>query len=133
MLKDTIIDNEYITLWFYPELKIVHHEIKKPLHNRELQDAFNTGYDFFKTKGATKWLSDDRNNSATTPSDESWLRHTWAPKMVENGWKYWAIVLPQKKIGQTNMMRHAQSGNEQGLIVSVFNDPEEAFEWLKSQ
>ena len=64
------------------------------------------GTDLLKEKGATKWLSDARNSNAITRADLEWGDDVWLPKAVEYGWKYWAIVEPERFIGQMEIKRY---------------------------
>jgi hypothetical protein len=133
MSKLTILDNEYATLWYYPETKILHHKIKKFIFGEPLQHLLNTGTEQLKKYGAHKWLSDDRNNNALRTSDAEWSTTVWLPNTAKAGWKYWAIVQPEKISGQMNMKRHASTTNSAGVTVSVFNDLDEAMTWLVNQ
>jgi hypothetical protein len=133
MSKITILDNECATLWFYPESKIVHHEIKKFIFGQQLRELFNQGYETLKKNNAQKWLSDDRNNGPLNDEDSAWCQNDWFPRVVAAGWKFWAIVMPKKVIGVMNMRKFTEDYAKAGVIVNVFSDPEEALKWLKSQ
>ena len=83
--------------------------------------------------GAIKWLSDDRNNSALPPEDSNWAIETWNPRVLNAGWKYWAVVTPEKVIGQLNLQRFVEMYSEMGVTVKVFTDADAALAWLKSE
>lgn len=133
MSKEIIIDNEFVSLWYHQEAKIIHHEIKKYVFGTELQKMFLKGSDVMKEKGAKKWLSDDRKNNALTQKDTEWVTTVWFPKTVENGWKYWAIVQPEKLIGQMNVQKFAETYAAKGIVAKIFSDPDEAMKWLIAQ
>jgi hypothetical protein len=133
MSKDILIDTDYVTLWYDPEKKIVHHKFHKYIYGQQFRDALEKGLEVFKEKGAQKWLSDDRNNSALPTEDTNWAQSNWAPRVIAAGWKYWAIVLPEKVIGQINMQHFIDNYSEQGVTVKIFSDPDEARKWLESQ
>ena len=61
----TILDNEYVTLWYHPDKQIIHHQFHKFLYGQAFRDAMNAGTEAMKKYGAHKWLSDDRKNSAS--------------------------------------------------------------------
>jgi hypothetical protein len=82
---------------------------------------------------AQKWLSDDRKNSVITEEDKKWTATEWRPKVIQAGWKYWAIVLPEKIVGQMSMKRIIEEYAKTGVTVSIFDDPEKALLWLESQ
>jgi hypothetical protein len=107
MEKVTILDNEFATMWYYPDTKIVHHQIKKYIYGEHLQELLNRGIETIQKYHAQKWISDDRNNNALTPQDQEWVKNDWLPNAVKAGWKYWAIVNPEKLMGQLCMERQA--------------------------
>jgi hypothetical protein len=132
MEKMTMLDTEYATLWYYPERKIVHHVFHKFIHGQEFRQVLEKGLDIFQQNGANKWLSDDRANSALPTVDLEWAQTDWFPRVKNAGWHYWAIVMPEKVVGQMNMKRFIASYSEQGLTVQVFSDPEVALKWLET-
>jgi hypothetical protein len=133
MTKITILDTEYATLWYHPESKIVHHQFHKFIYGEQFRSILEKGLEVFKEKGAEKWLSDDRKNSALPTKDMEWGLGDWNPRVFAAGWKYWAIVMPDKIAGQMNINRLMKENIEQGgLIVKVFDDPDEALQWLES-
>ena len=128
----TIIDTEYATLWYYPESKIVRHEFHKFIYGEEFRAIVNRGLEICQQNKAVKWLSDDRKNSALPTDDLHWAMEDWSPRLFEIGWKYWAIVMPDKVAGQMNMNRFMKTYIDRGLNVQVFSDPDEALKWLET-
>ena len=47
------------------------------------------------------------------------------------GWKYWAVIMPRMVFGKMNMRGWIESFSKQGVTVRVFDDPEEAMQWLE--
>jgi hypothetical protein len=133
MDKEIILDNEYITVWYYPQKKIVHHQFHKFTYGKTFHDALNAGAEIFEEKGAYKWLSDDRKNTVLSKDDRDWSVSFWRPRVIKAGWKYWAIVLPEKIIGQMSMKRIIEEYADTGVTVQVFSDPDEAMRWLEAQ
>jgi hypothetical protein len=133
MAATVVLDNEYATLWFRDDTKIVHHKVKKFIHGKTLQEMLTKGYETLKAKGCKKWLSDDALNGPLLKDDEAWAKTEWFPKVVKAGWKFWAIVLPQQVIGQMNMKRFIEDYAKAGITVNVFSDPDKALSWLASQ
>ncbi|WP_407311869.1 hypothetical protein [Desulfosporosinus sp. SB140] len=133
MSEQTIIDNDYATLWYHPGTKIIHHKIKKYVYGKQLQDLLSTGTEQLRKYGAKKWLSDDINNNALTAQDAEWTSTVWLPNTAKAGWKYWALVQPEKITGQLNMKKHTKLCADAGVVIKVFNNPYEAMKWLESQ
>ena len=132
MPKQTMTDTPYATLWYYPEDKIVHHQFHKFIHGAEFRQVLEKGLEVFKENGAQKWLSDDRLNSALPTADTEWGQQDWFPRVFAAGWKYWAIVMPDKVVGKLNMQHFIESYSTQGLTIDIFDDPDVALKWLKS-
>jgi len=132
MTKNIISDTEYATLWYYPETKIVHHQFHKFIHGDEFRKVLDRGEEIFKQNGASKWLSDDRKNSTLTTADTEWAQQDWFPRVFAAGWKYWAIVMPDKVVGKMNMKRFIDAYAPQGLTIDIFDNPEAALTWLES-
>ena len=129
----TILDNEYVTLWYHPDKQIIHHQFHKFMHGQAFRDALNAGTEAMKKYGAHKWLSDDRENSALPRVDTEWAHTEWFARTVLAGWKYWALALPEKIIGQMNMNREAKYYEDRGIITAKFATPDEAMAWLEKQ
>ncbi len=128
----TILDTEYVTLWYYPEHKIVHHVIHKFIYGDNFRANLEEGLKIFQQYGAAKWLSDDRHNSVLMKEDIEWSGEDWFPRMYDAGWRYWAIVMPDKVVGQANMNRVMNTYVNRGLTVKIHDHSETALEWLKS-
>jgi hypothetical protein len=127
----TLIDNASVTLRFHVRTKIVHHEFRAFVHGAQFRDVLEAGLDAFKQHHATKWLSDDRGNGALKKEDAEWALTSWAPRVIAAGWKYWAVVMPEKVIGQMNMRRWLATYAEKGVTAEPFSDPVEAMRWLE--
>ena len=133
MTQQIIIDNEFLTMWYYPDTKIVHHKFHRFIYGERLREALLTGTAILKKNKASKWLSDDRENAALPKEDHQWGETVWFPSTVEAGWKFWAIILPEKIIGQVNMSRQVKTYAEMGIITQIFSDSEKARLWLEQQ
>lgn len=133
MRRETVIDNEFGSMWYYPEKRIIHHQIHKFMFGETYKKFILTATDLMKKYQARKWLSDDRKSPVIRKEDMLWEEVNWFPQTVDAGWKYWAIVTPEKALGQMNMEGLARQFASQGLIVRFFNSPEEGLKWLESQ
>ena len=128
----TILNNDYATLMYYPDKKIVHHVFHKPISGPEFRSVLNKGADLLQEHGAAKWLSDDRNNSALSSEDTEWSKTVWFPRAAAAGWKFWALVVPPDLMARMNLKEFVDTYYEQGLRTMVFVDPQEALEWLET-
>lgn len=125
-----IIQNEYATLVYHPDIKVVHHTFHKPIAGQAFRDVLSAGIQTLAEQDASKWLSDDRENSVLPDDDVAWSKEDWFPRAIEAGWKYWALVVPQDLLARMNMKQFVDSYIDQGLRVMVFSQPESAMDWL---
>jgi hypothetical protein len=129
----TVVSNEFATLVFHPQSKIVHHTFHKTVGGEQFQNVLNHGIEMLSKHGAHKWLSDDRMNSALSDADTEWATTVWFQRAKAAGWTVWALVVPQGIMARLNLMDHINRYSEQGIRVMVFVDPDEAMRWLESQ
>lgn len=132
-MKQTVLNNDYATVYVYSDKKIVHHEIHKFIFGDKFQEMMLAGIDAFEKHRCTKWLSDDRKNSALRKVDTDWGAEVWEPRILKAGWKHWALVLPEKVIGQMNMKGLIERYSGLGVNVKAFTDPQEGMDWLEQQ
>lgn len=128
-----VLDNEFATLVFHEEQKIVHHTFHKPIGGDDFRAVLNNGVELLRKHQAHKWLSDDRANSALSDADTQWSMTNWFPRAKEAGWQYWALVVPPSIMARLNLKEFVDSYYEQGLRIMVCTDPNEGLTWLKRQ
>lgn len=132
-MTEVIIDNDFATLQYHPEAKIVHHKFHKFMFGQPFRDVMLKGLEVFKENDCQKWLSDDRGNPVMNPRDKAWGDANWAPNVIAAGWKYWALVMPEKVVGQMSMQQMVEQFRQIGIAVYVTDDPDKALQWLESQ
>ena len=133
MEKETLVDNAFITMWYYPEKKIVHHTIHQYIYGETLRSALMVGVNTLERHQASKWLSDDRSFAAVSKEDTEWGTEVWTPRAMAAGWRHWAIVLPKSVIGQMSHRKMIAEYFSIGLNVEVFDDAEKGMAWLEEQ
>ena len=132
MPKTTLFENEYSVIYLHEEDKIIHHVVKKYLHGERLRELLVKGVEVMEARGATKWLSNDRENGAMLLEDKEWGDRVWFPRAVAAGWRHWAILPPKKIVGQMSLNQKADQSRSGGVEVKVFVNEDEALAWLKS-
>ena len=125
-----ILSNQYATLAYHADSKVIHHTFHKTIGAEKFREVLNLGVEAMGKYGASKWLSDDRNNSVLSPEDTEWSMTNWFPRAIQAGWKYWALVVPQNILAQMNLKEFVDTYYEQGLRIMVFSNPDEAMKWL---
>lgn len=130
---ETVFETDAVILRYHAADKLVHHELRRFVHGAELRQVLSKGLELFQQRGAYKWLSDDRGNGPLKPADEQWARTEWFPQVKAAGWKYWAVVLPEKVLGQMNMKRWIELYAAEGIEAHAFTDPDEALTWIRER
>ena len=133
MNMETIIKNDAFELYYHTDSKIIHHKIIKWLTEDESRTLLKRGLKELQAHSAAKWLSDDRGSGALNPEGEEWAHKVWLPQVIAAGWKFWAITLPNRLIGQMNIRRNISFFEEKGITVKIFSDPNNAMKWLEKQ
>jgi hypothetical protein len=133
MAAITLINNPFVTLWFHPDTKIVHSKVHKFITGKEFKEFLTTGKDVLIKHQCRKWLSDDRSNTVLKKEDVDWGNENWFPVCVRNGWKYWAIVQPQKVLAQSRMEDLVKQFADHGVTSKFFSDDTDAMIWLERQ
>jgi hypothetical protein len=129
---EVAIQNEYVTLVYYPDKKIVHHTFHKPVPSKDLRAILNGGTELLQKHGACKWLSDDRGNGPLSAEDTEWAMSDWSPRSIKAGWKFWALVVPESVKARMNLKEFVDLYFQKGLRIMVFTQLDEAMEWLES-
>jgi hypothetical protein len=130
MSQVAIVDNEYITVEYVPDKRMIYHTIHKPAGGQLFRDALNAGTEALRENGACKWLSDDRKNGPLSREDAEWGFNDWNRRTIEAGWKYWALVVPPAVVAAGSLIPTMQALFELGLRMMVFTELEAASEWL---
>ena len=129
----TVFDTPSVTVWYHTDKKIVHSQVHKFVSGKDFQDFLLAGSEVLAKNGAKKWLSDDRSNSVLKKEDVDWGHVNWFPQTARAGWKYWAIVQPEKVLAKAAMDRLVEEYGKQGVTSKFFTDPSQAMAWLEKQ
>jgi hypothetical protein len=129
--KITLHDDEFSTLWYYPNEKIIHHRFLQPVSGDAFRNILLSGLGLMRKHQALKWLSDDRLISVHSAEDSAWSQDYWLPLALNAGWKCWALLPPEKARGQINLARLTKFvGENSNVNIKIFADPEDAWKWL---
>lgn len=129
----TVVDNPFVTVWFHPESRIVHSKVHKFVSGKEFREFLMAGKDALVKYGARKWLSDDRESPVLRQEDVDWGNENWFPVCVRHGWKYWAIVQPQKVLAKSKMEDLVKRFADHGVTSRFFSSDRDALIWLERQ
>ena len=130
MAKEVVYKSDFATVWYDPDKKMIHHQVHKFVFGEEYKRFLLAGLEALKKYHLKKWLSDDRNNGVMSDEDMGWGMESWLPQTLQAGWKYWAVVQPEKAIAQMNMEALVETISKRGIVAKFFTDPDAATKWL---
>lgn len=130
---EKLIENEYATLVCYPKEKIVCHTFHQFINGNAFREVMSKGADAFVQNRCTKWLSEDGDNPELKKEDVDWGEKFWEKRILAAGWKYWALVMPENKIGQLTLRAIMQRYQEMGVTIQIFKNHNDALNWLEMQ
>lgn len=127
-----VVSNEYYDLYFHKGDNIVHHVFKEQLESNSFREVLLKGTEVLREHRSRKWLSDNRlHTKVLSDDDNAWANNVWLPEIMNLGWKYWAIVVPDSMINRLDLIRYVESFHSKGIVVQVFSDDIAALDWLK--
>jgi hypothetical protein len=133
MGKNVVFDNGKMTIWYYDDYKIIHHRFNKLTYGQYYKDGFLKGLEVMKENNAVKWLSDNGETQVLRKEDLEWAAENWRPKMIEAGWKYWAVIKPESAAGKLLFDKFIKMYEKLGVTLKFFDDVDTALTWLKEQ
>jgi hypothetical protein len=133
MTTEAIISTPQVSLFYHRDTGIVHHEFRQFVFGEQFRSILMGGLDLMRQHGCCKWLSDDRGNMSLAREDILWSDRVWLPAVLDAGWKYWAVVVPDSIIGQMNIEKWADKFRAHGVTAMAFSDPDAAMRWLEEQ
>jgi len=128
----TIMEDEFAGLWYHPDSKVIHHEIRRFLPRGFFRKVLTTGAEYLEKHGAQKWLSDDRQSVVIAEEDVRWGDTVWAPRVIAAGFRYWAVVIPASEVAAGQMEGFVRGYRKRGVTVAQFESASEALAWLES-
>jgi hypothetical protein len=125
-----LLDTDYAVVTFDKAKSLGMIKWKGKSTSEEYQQAFVSLLEIQKTNEITRYISDIRNQSVISPSDRKWFETVAFPRAVEQGLKAAAVVFDGNVFKKYYINVVLASTNKFGLPMKVFNDLDEAIEWI---
>lgn len=132
MQTSILIENEFVTLRYSPDKRILYHTVQQPVDEEVFKSSLNKGVEMIEENHIQKWLSDDRQNGPFSAAFSEWAINDWIPRAIKAGWKYWANVVPDKLNAANTLTPFIEHLHEKGLRMALFTNIEEAMAWLEN-
>lgn len=132
MTQTTVKTHDHFNLYYHPELKAVHHELKADIDGESIREVLMAGVDLLKQHSADKWLSDNREFVSLDEEANNWINTVWINAAIDAGWKYWALVVPDVISARAAMNEYIRVFAQNKVTIYLFSTPEEALVWLEN-
>lgn len=132
MTEHIVFENDMGIVRYDDDGSFIYHTFLKPVSGQGFQDILNRGLAALEHYGADKWLSDDRLNTAFSPTDVEFAVTDWGPRAAAAGWKYWALIVPDDMEARAGMRDIMTPFHALGVQVALFSDIDKAKAWLRS-
>jgi len=138
-MKEIIKNNKYVEVCFIHEMKLGRIVWKsKIIPSEEYRDAFLVLIDFAeKVKGTegrvALFLSDTTIQGVVSPDDRKWFQEVALPRAVATGLKKACVVMSGSVFKKYYINLILKTVKKFDLPFKVFNNYDEAVEWLTSE
>lgn len=132
--KITVVDTEVFTAWCFPTKRLIHHQFHRYCYGEIFRANLIKATEAFEQYNCFKWLADDRGfTGALHPDDWEWGAVHFTPRAIKAGWKYYAMVLPDKVIAAMRQSQLVEHFAALGVKTRMFTKLAEAQEWIDSK
>lgn len=99
----------------------------------QFKTAINTSLELFQNGSFVAIVSDTKYAKAISPSLIEWLNTEINPKLVLNGLKKMAFVMPLSAVAKMGTDQFQSSSHSQNLETKYFISKPEALKWVSSK
>jgi hypothetical protein len=137
MLKKVLYENKHLQIFIDESVPYMAHVWNGFVPSVELRNGILKLTELFK-EYAPKYprlhlLGDTRTLGVISREDMKWLVEDMTPFYVEAGAKYEAFIVSKDAFGQLAVNRYtSQTTEKEYLVAKIFDNTEEALDWLKS-
>ena len=124
------IDDEFLSGFYYPELKLMHYKWKQPCIKNHYKEKFEKGLIYADSVLVHYFISDIRKQGMVGSEDRRWFEQVALPKAIDKGLKKAAVVFDGNvfKMYYVNLLM--VSFYNKGINMKYFKDTPLAVNWL---
>ncbi|XXX79461.1 hypothetical protein WMF30_11865 [Sorangium sp. So ce134] len=126
------VDERWVTVSWEAEIQAVLVEWKGFAASKDLRTALDAALDLVHRKKATRCLGDCLRAGPTSQDDQRWANESWLPRMVAQGVRRIAYVMPRSAIARMSLTRTVTRFEGRDLLQAQFDGIAEARAWLIS-
>jgi hypothetical protein len=128
-------ENDYIHIYYREDILAVVAIWKRQPGSEDYREGFTQCYQAVKKYKPVNYYSDVTDQGLIKPSDREWMETVLMPKVVAEGLKNVAVVVPHEifKEYYIDRIKEAWEAGPGGLSMSYFDTSEPAVAWLKDK
>ena len=123
------LNEEYAEVNYNPQANLVEVIWRKNQTSDHYRQTVKTAYEIILKYGASKWLSDMRNEGVVSVKDQKWLTEEMMPKAFQAGLRRVALVVSKDVFVRFYTKNIEQPVNDH-FQSKHFDDVENARKWL---
>jgi len=128
-----VLDTQYALVTFDKVRELGMVAWKGKTTSEEYQTAFTSLLELQKKEKISRYISDIRNQAIVSPNDRKWFETVALPQAVQQGLKAAAVVFDGNAFKKYYINVIITSTNKYKLPMKVFNDMDEAIEWIMTK
>lgn len=124
-------DSEYASVEWNDKVKVAVLTWKKFAWEERFRIPCQKALELAISRKARKWYSDTTLLGALKEEDTNWFMGEIVKKMLENGIKKQALIVPTSVIAKMSLTRAGDKAVDIGLETKIFDNTSEALSWLE--
>jgi len=128
-----VLDTHYAQVTFDKVRELGMVTWKGKTTSEEYQAAFNSLLELQKKEKISRYISDIRDQAIVSPNDRKWFETVALPLAIQQGLKVAAAVFDGNAFKKYYINVIITSTNKYKLPMRVFNDMDEAIEWIMTK
>lgn len=132
MESEAVFTNDSCKIFYEREDRYFHIKWFGFPRSLDFRKACNTVIDLMLKYKSGKLLTDNRNATVFSVSDQKWLNSEWLPRAIKVGY-YCSATLTNDDVFINTAIKNISNKRDQNLVkTKLFTNEDEAIVWLKS-
>ncbi len=133
MEEKVLLDEDYVKVWFEPEMSVGRITWKRKPEKDEYMKGFTVLLEFAKTTKVENFLSDIRNQGVVSPDSRKWFEKEALPAGMKLGLQRAGVIIDGNIFKRYYINMIISSTNKFGLPLKVFSTEEDALNWFEKK
>ncbi len=95
------------------------------------REAFEKMLELVQLRRAAVAMVDFTMLTVLDTDDQRWIRTNWLPRAAQTGLGHLGVVLPNKSLGKSSLLKGIRFDDPSQLEIAYFNEQEKTEDWLQ--